>query len=88
MSLQKESEWEKHYKDFGCCGGDYCDSPHNEELKDFIRKSIAEAVKADRKRIFDRLGFMRQWLNEDRITDHNKMVTDDELQHWLNPSKE
>lgn len=35
------------------------------------------------RRIADKIGFMRQWLNEDRITEHNKMVTNNELLHWL-----
>lgn len=30
-----------------------------------------------------KVGFMRQWLNEDRITDPKKMVTTEELLHWL-----
>jgi hypothetical protein len=29
------------------------------------------------------IGFMRQWLNEDRITDPKKMVTDEELEYWF-----
>lgn len=29
------------------------------------------------------IGMLRQWLNEDRITDPKKMVTNDELLHWL-----
>ena len=30
-----------------------------------------------------RISFLRQWLNEDRITDPKKMVTDKELAYWL-----
>jgi len=26
---------------------------------------------------------LRQWLNEDRITDSNKMVTNDHITYWL-----
>lgn len=36
------------------------------------------------------IGMMRQWLNEDRITDVKKMVSNEELAYWLNleePSK-
>jgi len=29
------------------------------------------------------IGMLRQWLNEDRITDPNKMVTDKQLEFWL-----
>lgn len=31
------------------------------------------------------IGFLRQWLNENRITDPEKMVTTRELEHWLRP---
>lgn len=30
------------------------------------------------------VGMMRQWLNEDRITDPKKMVTNEDILHWLN----
>ena len=29
------------------------------------------------------IGMLRQWLNEDRITDPNKMETDKQLEFWL-----
>ncbi|OLS15992.1 MAG: hypothetical protein RBG13Loki_0369 [Promethearchaeota archaeon CR_4] len=29
------------------------------------------------------IGMMRQWLNEDRITDPKKMVTNEDILHWL-----
>jgi len=29
------------------------------------------------------LSFLRMWLNEDRITDHRKMVTTEDLGYWL-----
>lgn len=31
-----------------------------------------------------RIGMLRQWLNEDRITDVDKLVTNDDIKHWLN----
>jgi hypothetical protein len=30
-----------------------------------------------------KIQFLRQWLNEDRITDPKKMVTNADLWHWL-----
>ena len=30
-----------------------------------------------------KIGMMRQWLNEDRITDPKKMVTSEDLIYWL-----
>ena len=35
------------------------------------------------KEVIEKMGFLRQWLNEDRITDLNKMVTTDELLVFL-----
>jgi len=32
------------------------------------------------------VSFLRQWLNEDRITDPKKMVTNEDIKHWLKPS--
>jgi hypothetical protein len=29
------------------------------------------------------IGMLRQWLNEDRITDPKKMVTNEDIKHWL-----
>ena len=29
------------------------------------------------------IGMLRQWLNEERITDPKKMVTNEEIKHWL-----
>ena len=37
--------------------------------------------------ISNRIGQLRQWLNEDRITDPVKMVTNEQLKVWLLPEK-
>ncbi len=29
------------------------------------------------------ISFLRQWLNEDRITDPEKMVTNEQIKKWL-----
>lgn len=29
------------------------------------------------------ISFLRQWLNEDRITDPNKMVSNEDIKRWL-----
>lgn len=33
--------------------------------------------------MIDKIGQMRQWLNEERITDPKKMVTNEEILFWL-----
>jgi hypothetical protein len=30
-----------------------------------------------------RIGMLRQWLNEDRIKDVDRFVTNEEIEHWL-----
>lgn len=40
----------------------------NKELKEILEK---------------RVGFLRQWLNEERIKDGEKFVTNQDLLHWL-----
>lgn len=31
------------------------------------------------------IGMLRQWLNEDKITDPEKMVTNEDIENWLTP---
>jgi hypothetical protein len=40
-------------------------------------------LRVERRRVKSNIGLMRQWLNEDRITDTLKMVDNDELNHWI-----
>lgn len=30
-----------------------------------------------------KIGFLRQWLNEDRISDPKKLVTNEDILHWI-----
>lgn len=39
------------------------------------------------KAVTRRINFLRQWLNEDCITDPKKMVTSEEIRHWLFATK-
>lgn len=52
-----------------------------------VMEAIHSLLSAERNRNLKErkhaLGFMRQWLNEDRITDVKKMVTDEQLNHWF-----
>ena len=53
-----------------------------EEIKQFIVEVLAARDDELRKNV----GMMRQWLNEDRITDPKKMVDNKDLLHWLSPT--
>ena len=51
-------------------------------------KIIKEALKQIKPGIFigdlkQNVGMLRQWLNEDRIKDPARFVTNEELNHWL-----
>ena len=51
----------------------------NQKKGEAWRKGYMEGVDVGKKN----LGQLRQWLNEDRITDPKKMVTNEEMLHWL-----
>jgi hypothetical protein len=53
------------------------------EIKQFILSHDARRDDELRKNI----GMLRQWLNEDRITDSNKLVTNEDIASWLFTSK-
>src|SRR3990167_6010205 len=67
-----------HILEYGCgCRRFYCD------VKDCL------ARKYENNHCFNRMegniGSLRQWLNEDRIKDPKRMVTNEDLLYWLEP---
>lgn len=65
-----------------------------EEIENRYKQAKIETAKAgermcelrlgvQRKQILKNIGQLRQWLNEDRITDLKKMVTNEEIKVWL-----
>lgn len=59
----------------------------HEKIADFFLSILHRELENREKEIEKNIGMMRQWLNEDRITDPKKMVTNEELKHWLTPPK-
>jgi mannose/fructose/N-acetylgalactosamine-specific phosphotransferase system component IIB len=53
-----------------------------EEIKDFISQVIDETREETINNL--NVGFLRQWLNEDRITD-KEIVTDEEIMSFIKP---
>lgn len=51
-------------------------------IKSFLESSLSKAWEGGRKSKNSNVGFLRQWLNEDRITD-KKLVTNEEIRYWL-----
>lgn len=54
--------------------------PIGNEIKQFIK----DIRKQDEEELIKNIGFLRQWLNEDRITDVSRMVTNEQLLRWFN----
>lgn len=58
-----------------------------DRIKTYIEERTTELVEEqERKMTLDTyIGFLRQWLNEDRINDPKKMVTNSQIESWLWP---
>lgn len=50
---------------------------------DHCQEAIADERKKMVEMIKNNIGMLRQWLNEDRITDVDKMVDNKDLEHWI-----
>lgn len=58
------------------------------ELEDFIYPLISQAKQQAREDITKNVGMLRQWLNEECITDNKRLVSNEDILHWLTPQKE
>ena len=67
------SEWVKIGKEKG----------FHDYHKDMVDIAVREQLTKDTINV----GMLRQWLNEDRIDDLNKMVTNEDLLDWLIDNK-
>lgn len=70
------------YRGFNDCGK-YIDPTLWEHIKPLITDALSRVREETIAKSQASIGFLRQWLNEDRITDPNKMVTNEDLRHWL-----
>lgn len=52
-------------------------------LKSFISSTLQNAITEERERINSRVGILRQLLNEERITDPNKMIDNEYIRKVL-----
>ena len=57
--------------------GSYTQS--QEEVESFIHTLLAQREK----KLRERIGMLRQWLNEDRIKDAKYFVTNESIERWL-----
>ncbi len=49
-----------------------------------IRQQREEAAREAIQNLNIPIGMLRQWLNENRITDHKKLITNEDIKYWLN----
>lgn len=60
---------------------------HDDQTMNLVLKEVGyavdESIRLMDKSMEENIGLLRQWLNEDRITDGSKMVTSDQIRHWL-----
>ena len=52
-------------------------------IKSFIAELITEAEERGKPKV----GMLRQWLNEDRIDDPQKLVSNEDLEYWLEAAR-
>ena len=66
----------------------YAEDDREAPLDKFFPETVKQFIRTirlkDREELKKKVGMLRQWLNEDRITDTNKMVSTEDLLHWLN----
>ena len=49
----------------------------------FIEGIKQNAMEKEREKLELNIGMLRQWLNEDRITDIDKLITSEDIKHWI-----
>lgn len=84
-------QWEKKIKTYDKDGGfivyveDYDNNDFDPDLMvSFIKNTITAEVESAESRRDKNIGMLRQWLNEDRIDDPKKMVTNKDIKYWFN----
>jgi len=53
--------------------------------QDSIEEFIERTLTQQKREIQNNIGFLRQWLNEDRIKDPKNLVTNEDIIYWLFP---
>lgn len=87
-SLQlTEEEWKvienRYYDELTKSGIDDTGYFNHEWVLSHFKKELTQAKEAEREAITRNIGMLRQWLNEDRIKDADRFVTNDDIKLWL-----
>ena len=75
MNIKEKLEKHKKHYYINVEGHRYCIKCYALKLISSQRKELIEEIRGN-------IGMLRQWLNEDRITD-KEMVTNEDLELWL-----
>lgn len=66
---------------------DYFSLAPKYRTKKRLGRMFDEAAKRKEEEVMERIGenigMLRQWLNEDRITDTKRLVSNDDIKHWI-----
>ncbi len=87
--LNKQESWEEEFDklvDSVSQSTDFDNAVYKETreyIKSFIRSQRQLARKELLEELEKRIGMMRQWINEDRITDPSKSITNQQIKKWL-----
>ena len=86
MNKQQIEEFDKKFENIIsadlCIRGHYVpteDSDSRNKIKSFIEKTL----QTQKEEFTENIGFLRQWLNEDRIDDTKKMVSNEDIIRFL-----
>ena len=74
---EEKKEFDKQY------GGQRFVYANELTIQDFLATSMQRAYEAGRTDTLAKIPMLRQWLNEDKITDVNRMVTNEQIRYWL-----
>lgn len=79
----EQKEWLK--KNNHLYNNEVYNEPMYDLSEDKIKKFLSQAIDRVREETINNINvsFLRQWLNEDRITDENKMVSNEEIMKFI-----
>ena len=66
------------------CYADLLKNKDKEKYANIMADEILELFEKEKQEMAVNISSLRQWLNEDRITDPKKMVTNEQILTWLN----
>lgn len=91
MNQPNKEQWEERFNEeypIGSFLNGYESSEFDPEIiqfRDGIKDFISKERTLAKEEVLRGVGPLRRWLNEDRIKDPQRMVSNEDLLHWLTP---